>query len=144
MTDDMQTMGPIDYLVVEFPGNRMTGEAWPYLIDLVDRGIVKILDLDFVYRDPDGSIRELGLADMPEAVRDQFAVFEGARSGLLDMEDLRDAAGVIDPGSSAGILVYENAWAGPFAAALRRNGARLIADGRIPIQTLLAAVDETV
>jgi len=81
---------------------------------------------------------------MPEAVRDQFAVFEGARSGLLDMEDLRDAAGVIDPGSSAGILVYENAWAGPFAAALRRNGARLIADGRIPIQTILAAVDETV
>jgi hypothetical protein len=60
------------------------------------------------------------------------------------MEDLRDAAGVIDPGSSAGILVYENAWAGPFAAALRRNGARLIADGRIPIQTILAAVDETV
>jgi hypothetical protein len=142
MTDELETMGPIDYLVVEFPGNRMSGAALPHLIDLVDRGIVRILDLGFILRDADGSVRELMIDELPESVRSDFAVFEGARSGLLDFEDLTDAAGVIDPGSSAGVLVYENAWAAPFATALRRSGARVIADGRIPLALL--AADESV
>ena len=141
MSDDIDTMGPIDYLVVEFPGNRMNGEALPLLIDLVDRGIVKILDLSFVLKEPGGTMRELALSDIDASVRDQFAAFTGARSGLLDADDLTDLATVIEPGSSAGILIYENAWAGPFAAALRRGGAQLIADGRIPVQALLAAVE---
>jgi hypothetical protein len=138
MTDDVDTMGPIDYLVVEFPGNRMTGEALPILVDLVDRGIVRILDLAFIRKELDGSVRGLAIADIDD-VQQYFSVFEGASSGLLDDGDLRDAASVVEPGSSAGILVYENVWAGPFAAALRRSGAQLIASGRIPVQALLAA-----
>ncbi|HEY1484756.1 MAG TPA: DUF6325 family protein [Micromonosporaceae bacterium] len=137
---DEDTMGPIDYLVIEFPGNRMTGEALPLLVDLVDRGIVKVLDLGFISKASDGSMLELSVSDIDSDAREQLGVFAGARSGLLSDEDLRDAANVIEPNSSAAILIYENVWAGPFAAALRRSGAQLVADGRIPVQALLAAI----
>ena len=142
--DEFVEMGPIDYIVVEFPGNRMTGEGLPILVDLVDRGLIRILDLLFVRKDEDGSVVGMEIADFDGDGALDLAVFEGASSGLLGEDDIEEAGKALEPGNSAGILVYENAWAGPFAAALRRNGARLIADGRIPIQTILAAVDETV
>jgi hypothetical protein len=141
MNDDLDQMGPIDYIVVEFPGSKMTGEGFPLLLDLVDRGIIKILDLAFMTKDEDGSVRGLAIADFDGDGELDLAVFEGASSGLISQEDLDEAGGVLEPGSSAGILVYENVWAGPFASALRRGGGQLVASGRIPVQALLAAVE---
>jgi hypothetical protein len=141
MTDDLDQTGPIDYLVVEFPGNRMTGEAFPLLVDLVDRGLIRILDLVFVRKETDGSVAGLELADFDSDGQLDLAVFEGASSGLLGEDDIREAGDVLEPGSSAGILVYENVWAGPFAAAVRRSGGQLVASGRIPVQAVLAALE---
>jgi hypothetical protein len=141
VTDDLEQMGPIDYLVVEFPGSRMTGEGLPLLVDLVDRGIIRILDLVFVKKELDGSMKGMAITDLDHDGKLDLAVFEGASSGLLDEDDIADAGGVLEPGSSAGILVYENVWAAPFATALRRGGAQLVASGRIPVQALLAAID---
>jgi hypothetical protein len=141
MTDDLDAMGPIDYLVVEFPGNRMTGEAMPLLVDLVDRGIIRILDLVFIRKELDGSVSGVTVADLDGDGALDLAVFEGASSGLLGADDITDAGTVLEPGSSAGMLVYENLWAAPFAAALRRSGGQLVAGGRIPVQAALAALD---
>jgi hypothetical protein len=132
--------GPIDYLVVEFPGNRMTGEGWPLLVDLVDRGIIRLLDLVFIRKDEDGSVVALSLQDLGDEGVD-LAIFDGAASGLLGDDDLAEAANAVEPGCSAGILVYENVWAAPFAAALRRGGGQLVAYGRIPVQAILAALE---
>jgi hypothetical protein len=138
---DVESMGPVDYVIVEFPGNRMTGEGLPILIDLVDRGIIRILDFAFVMKELDGSVHAVAISDFDGDGELDLAAFEGASSGLLDGEDLDEAAGVLEPGSSAGVLVYENVWAAPFATALRRGGAQLVASGRIPVQALLAAAD---
>ena len=143
MTEDLDDLGPIDYLVVEFPGARLTGEALPLLLDLVDRGIIRILDLVFVKKELDGSVRGLALADLDHDGQLDLAVFEGASSGLLDQDDLDEAGGVLEPGSSAGLLVYENRWAAPFAKALRHGGGQVVASGRIPVQAVLAALDAT-
>ncbi|HEY5246860.1 MAG TPA: DUF6325 family protein [Dermatophilaceae bacterium] len=141
MADDLEQMGPIDYLLVEFPGSRMTGEAFPLLVDLVDRGLVRILDLVFVRKELDGSVVALELKDLDGDGKLDLSVFEGASSGLLGDDDIKEAGDVLEPGSSAGILVYENVWAGPFAAAVRRSGGQLVASGRIPVQAVLAALD---
>ena len=141
MNDDVAEMGPVDYLVVEFPGSRMTGEAFPILVDLVDRGVIRVLDLVFVTKDADGGVSAVEIADLDGDGELDLAVFEGAASGLLGEDDLADAGTVLEPGSSAGILVYENVWAAPFAAALRRSGGQLAASGRIPVQALLSAVE---
>lgn len=140
-TDELQTTGPIDYLVVEFPGNKMTGEAFPILVDLVDRGLIRIIDLAFIRKDQDGSVVMLDIADFDKDGTLDLAVFEGAASGLLGRDDLDEAANALEPNSSAGVLVYENVWAAPFATALRRSGAQLVASGRIPVQAVLAALD---
>ena len=138
-TDDIE-MGPIDYLLVEWPGKQPEGEIAPYLVDLVDRGLIRILDLAFLAKGDDGSIMALELADIGGEVT-ELAVFEGASSGLLDNEDLDQAGEALEPGTSAALLVYENTWAGPFAAAVRRSGGQLVASGRIPINDVLAALD---
>jgi hypothetical protein len=143
LRDDLEEIGPIDYLVVEFPGSRMTGEGLPLLVDLVDRGIIRVLDLVFVKKELDGSVKGMAIADLDHDGTLDLAVFEGASSGLLDQDDLDEAGAVLEPGSSAGLLVYENRWAAPFAAALRRGGGQLVASGRIPVQALLAALDAT-
>lgn len=130
-------MGPIDYLILEWPERQPSGEATAYLIDLVDRGLIRLLDLEFVAKEEDGSISRLEIADLG----DEFAVFAGASSGLLGDEDLDEASAALEPGTSAALLVYENSWAAPFATAMRRSGAQLVASGRIPTQALLAALD---
>ncbi|MFF3429540.1 DUF6325 family protein [Streptomyces sp. NPDC002602] len=135
----IEDMGPVDYLVIEFPGNRMTGEGFPLLVDLVDRGVIRILDLVFVRKDADGSVMAVELRDLGDEV--DLSVFEGASSGLLDQGDIDDAGVALQPGNSAGIIVYENTWAAPFARAMRRAGAQLVAAGRIPVQSLLATLD---
>lgn len=134
-------MGPVDYLVIEFPGNRMTGEGLPLLVDLVDQGIIRILDLTFVTKADDGTLGALELRDIDGDGQLDLTVFAGASSGLLDEGDLQDAGSVVEPGSSACVLVYENLWAAPLAAALRRGGAQLVASGRIPVQDLVSAVE---
>ena len=139
--DTSGAMGPIDYLVVEFPGNRMTGEGFPLLVDLVDRGLIRILDLTFIRKDIDGSVTGLEIGDLTGDDELDLAVFEGASSGLLGQDDLVEAAAALEPGNSAGVLIYENLWAAPFAAALRRGGAELVASGRIPVPAVLAALD---
>jgi hypothetical protein len=138
---DVDEIGPIDYLVVEFPGNKMTGEAFPILIDLVDRGIVRILDFLFIRKELDGSVAGLAIADLDGDGELDLAVFEGVTTGLIGEEDIQDAGEVLAPGSSAGILVYENSWAGPFAAAVRRGGGQLVASGRIPVEQVIEALD---
>ncbi|MFE7275155.1 DUF6325 family protein [Streptomyces sp. NPDC057623] len=143
MSDEFDEVGPIDYLVVEFPGNRMTGEGFPLLLDLVDRGLIRIMDLVFVRKDEDGSVTGMEIADLTGDGALDLAVFEGASSGLLGQDDIDEAGTALEPGSSAGILIYENLWAAPFAAALRRGGARLVASGRIPVPDLVAALDAT-
>jgi hypothetical protein len=138
--EEFEEMGPIDYLLVEWPGRQPTGVAAPLLLDLVDRGLIRILDLAFLSKAEDGSIARLEISDLGGEV-EAFASFEGAASGLLSDEDTEEAASVLEPGTSAALLVYENCWAGPFAAAVRRSGGQLVASGRIPIQAMLAALD---
>ncbi|WP_328558066.1 MULTISPECIES: DUF6325 family protein [unclassified Streptomyces] len=135
-------MGPIDYVVVEFPGNRMTGEGFPILVDLVDRGVIRILDLLFVRKDEDGSVAGMEIADFDGDGALDLAVFEGVSSGLLGEDDIAEAGRALEPGNSAGILVYENVWAAPFATALRRSGAQMVASGRIPVPAVLAALED--
>jgi hypothetical protein len=143
MASETEAMGPISYLVVEFPGNKMTGEGFPLLVDLVDRGIIRILDLVFVTRDTDGTVRAIDLRDIDHDGQVDLTVFEGASSGLLDESDLADAAPVIEPGSSAGILIFENRWATQFTQALRRGGAQLVAAGYISQDDVAASLDAT-
>jgi hypothetical protein len=133
-------MGPIDYLVVEWPDRQPTGEAAPHLIDLVDRGLIRILDLTFLAKDEDGSVSRLEIEDVGRDVP-EYAVFEGVSSGILSDDDVTEAAAALEPGTAAALLVYENRWAAPFAAAVRRSGGQLVASGRIPVQALLAALD---
>jgi hypothetical protein len=134
-------LGPIDYLVVEWPaGKQPSGEGLPLLVDLVDRGLIRLLDLAFVRKEDDGTIVGLDLSEFDgDPV---LTVFEGASSGLLGDDDYAEAGAAIEPGCSAALLVYENTWAAPFATALRRSGAQLVANGRIPVNALLAALDE--
>jgi Family of unknown function (DUF6325) len=141
--DESEALGPISYLIVEFPGNQMTGEGFPVLLDLVDRGVIRILDFVFVRRDPDGSIEAVELQDLDADGQFDLAVFEGVSSGLLDESDLDDAKNAIEPGSSAGILIFENRWAAPFTAALRRGNAQLVAAGYIPLDDIAASLDAT-
>lgn len=138
--DELDQMGPVDFLVVEWPGQQPTGEAAPLLLDLVDRGLIRVLDLAFIAKGEDGSVAGLEISDLGENV-EELKVFEGASSGLLSEDDISEAGKALDPGTSAALLVYENRWAAPFAAALRRSGAQLVANGRIPIQAILAALD---
>ena len=142
-SDEPNAMGPISYLIVEFPGSKMTGEGFPILLDLVDRGVIRILDLRFVRRDMDGSMRAIELRDIDRDGQFDLAKFEGASSGLLDDTDIADARSVIEPGSSAGILIFENRWATPFTQALRRGDAELVAAGYIPQDTIAASLDAT-
>ena len=139
---DIDEMGPIDYLVVEFPGSRMSGEGLPLLVDLVDRGIIRIMDLVFIRKLPEGKVIRVELAGTRMDGGDaDLSMFEGASSGLLDQQDVDAAAEAIQPGSTAGLIIYENRWAAPLATALRRGGAQLVAGGRVPVQALLAALD---
>jgi Family of unknown function (DUF6325) len=139
-TEDVSEMGPIDYLLVEWPGRQPNGEVAPHLVDLVDRGLIRIIDLAFITKAEDGSVSGLELADLGGEVT-ELAIFEGASSGLLSDEDIGEAAGALEPGTSAALLVFENTWAAPFAAAVRRSGGQLVASGRIPVQDLLAVLD---
>lgn len=138
--EDFEEMGPIDYIVLEWPAQQPTGEVGPLILDLVDRGIIRILDIAFLAKGEDGSVAALDLGALNGAGAG-FEEFEGASSGLLGQDDLEEAAAVLEPGTSAAILVWENRWAAPVAVALRKSGGQLVASGRIPIQAILASLD---
>ncbi len=138
--DESIEMGPIDYILVEWPGRQPNGEVAPHLVDLVDRGLIRILDLAFVTKDEDGAVAGIELADLGDGAA-ELEVFEGASSGLLSDDDLTEAAAALEPGTSAALLVFENTWAAPFATAVRHSGGQLVASGRIPVQAVLAALD---
>ncbi|MEV6997787.1 DUF6325 family protein [Streptomyces sp. NPDC093982] len=139
MHQDIGDMGPVDYLIVEFPGSRMTGEGLPLLVDLVEGGVIRVLDLVFIHKGTDGSVELVELRNVGDEV--DLTVFEGASSGLLDQGDLDDAGAALEAGNSAAVVVYENVWAAPLARALRRGGAEVVASGRIPVDALLASLE---
>jgi Family of unknown function (DUF6325) len=136
-------IGPVDYLIVEWPpGKEPTGEGLRLLGDLTDRGLIRVLDLAFVRKEPDGRVKGLAIADIDHDGSLDLVQFEGASSGIMGQDDYDEAGAALEPGSAAAILVYENRWAAPFVTAVRGSGAQLVASGRIPADTLLNALDE--
>jgi Family of unknown function (DUF6325) len=132
-------MGPIDFVLIEWPGRQPTGQVAPHVVDLVERGIIRILDFAVIAKGEDGSAAALELSEL--GGDHDLAAFEGASSGLLSEEDFDEAASALEPGTSAALLVFENSWAAPFAEAVRESGGQLVASGRIPVQAVLAALD---
>ena len=140
MTQTELDVGPIDYLVVEFPGAKLTGEALTQLVDLTDRGIIRVLDLRVAVVTEEG-FTAVALTDLDGDGELDLAVFSGIESGLLDDDDLAQSASLVGAGDAVALLVYENTWAGPFVSALRRQNADVVASGRIPAQDVIAALE---
>jgi dihydroorotase-like cyclic amidohydrolase len=140
--EQMQEMGPVDYVVLEWPREQPKGDVVPMILDVADRGIIRILDIAFVTKDSAGEVAGLEM-DALEGEAAKFTEFHGASTGLLDEEDLREAANALAPGTSAAVLVWENSWAAPIASALRQSGGQLVANGRIPVQAILASLEAT-
>ena len=133
-------MGPIDFILVEWTDSEPTGEAAPIMLDLHERGVIRVLDFAVFAKDGDGNVAAVDLGELPEHAA-ALAEFRGAGTGILGGEDLAEAAAAITPGALAALIVYENSWAGPFASAVRRSGGQLVAAERIPIQAFIAALD---
>jgi hypothetical protein len=134
-------LGPVDYIVVEFPGSKFSGEIAPALRDLVERGLVRVLDLLVIKKEQDGTVDAFELSDLDDTEIGELRRHEGDLAMLLSEDDVKAVAAAVEPGSSAGVLVWENSWAAPFASAVRHSGGQLVASGRIPIQALAAAVE---
>lgn len=141
MSDD--ELGSIGYLAAEFPAGRITEEDAAILLDAVDRRIIRVLDLEFLTKDADGLVRRLELHELENPDGVDLGVWSGAYSGVLDDSDLAEIGTSIDPGSVAGIVIYENLWTLDLDAVLHGHGARLVADGRIEHDELVAALDQT-
>jgi hypothetical protein len=143
MSDDvsLDELGPVDYLVVEFPAgaSNFTGEMVEELLTLVETGTIRVIDVLILTKDGDGSIEAMELSDMTEL--GPLEVIETQLAELLAEEDVAHLAAAMEPGSTAGVLIWENLWAAPFAAAARRSGGQLIANGRIPIQAIIASIE---
>ncbi|RYP84074.1 DUF1269 domain-containing protein [Nocardioides guangzhouensis] len=135
-------MGPIDYLAIEFPGAKLTGEGLAALLDLVDRGIIRVLDLRAAKVDTDGTVTAMEIADFDGDGTLDLAVFQGVQSGLLDDDDLSQSAGLIEPGNGVALILYENTWAGPFVAAMRKAGAEVVSSGRIPANDVIELLEQ--
>jgi hypothetical protein len=132
--------GPIDFVLLEFPADQLTGEAAPALADLVQAGTIRIFDLVVISKAEDGSVEALELTDPLRGVGG-FEYFAGSRSGLLGDDDMAEAAATMAPSTVAALILYENTWAVPFVAAVRRSGGELIASARIPATDVMAALD---
>jgi len=138
--NDIDELGPVDWIVVEFPGSKFNGEIAPALRDLVERGLIRVLDLLVLKKDTDGSLEAFELSDLDKEEIGELRSYETQLAMLLSEDDVTAVAAAVEPGSSAAVLMWENTWAAPFASAVRRSGGQLAASGRIPIQALLAAI----
>src|SRR6476659_8856069 len=143
---ELDVLGPVDYLVVEFPADKanLSGEMAAELKSLVDRELVRGLDLVILRRDADGSVEAAELADVDVSDVGELLALEGGLALLLAAEDVEEIGEALEPGTIAAVLVYENRWAAPFASSVRRSGGQLVANGRIPTQALLASMEAEV
>ena len=141
MSINIDELGPVDWIVVEFPEPRFTGEIAPILKDLVDRELIRVLDLIFLKRDREGGYEVLEATDMEDSEIGELRAYETELAMLLSEQDVIDLVETIEPGNAAAVLVWENLWAAPFGSAVRRAGGQLAASGRIPIQAVIAAVE---
>jgi hypothetical protein len=139
--NNVDELGPVDYIVVEFPGSKFNGEIAPALDDLVDRGIIRVLDVVVLQKDDKGAIEAIELSDLDESEAGSLRAYETELAMLLSEDDVLAVAEAIEPGTTAAVLVWENTWAVPFATAVRHSGGQLVAGGRIPIQALAAAIE---
>lgn len=139
--NDVDELGPVDYIVVEFPGSKFNGEIAPALDDLVDRGIIRVLDVVVLQKNKDGSIEAAELSDLHESEAGSLRAYEAELAMLLSEDDVLAVAEAIEPGTTAAVLVWENTWAVPFATAVRHCGGQLVAGGRIPIQAIAAVIE---
>jgi hypothetical protein len=137
----LEELGPVDYLVVEFPAgaSNFTGEMAKELLTLVDRGIIRVIDVLILTKNEDGTVDAMELADVEEL--GELETLEAELAELLAEDDVEHLAAAMEPGSTAGVLIWENLWAAPFASAARRSGGQLIANGRIPIQAIIASIE---
>ena len=142
MTESIDELGPIDYLVVEFPGSNFTGEIMPEMVDLVQRGVVRVLELVVIKKDEDGSYEAVEFDDFSAGALGELREAERSLANLLSEDDVAAVVDALEPGSTAGLLIYENLWAAPFASAVRRAGGQLVASGRIPTQQLLTVLED--
>lgn len=140
-SETLDELGPVDWIVVEFPGSRFNGEIAPTLMDLVDRGIIRILDLLMIRKDEDGSFDAFEVSDLDEGEIGGIRDYETEMANLLSQEDVESVSAAVEPGSTAALLVWENTWAAPFGSAVRHAGGQLVASGRIPVQAILAAIE---
>ena len=138
---DVEELGPIDWIVVEFPGSRFNGEIAPALRDLVDRDLIRVLDLLVLKKDFEGTLEAFELSDLEDTELGGLQSHEDELAMLLSEDDVNALSAAIEPGSSAAVLVWENKWAAPFGAAVRHSGGQLVASGRIPLQARLAALE---
>ena len=142
MTDtSLDELGPVDYVIVEFPAGaqNFTGEMADELVKLVDAGTIRLIDVLILKKNEDGSVDAMELSDVEEL--GALQALEAELAELLAADDVVHLAAAMDPGSVAGVLIYENLWAAPFASAARRSGGQLIANGRIPIQAIIASIE---
>jgi hypothetical protein len=142
MAQEIDELGPVDYLVVEFPGSKFTGEIAPALRDLVERGLVRVLDLLVLKKDEDGTLKAFEISDLDDTEIGELRTHERDLAMLLSEDDVTALAAAIEPGTTAGVLVWENSWAAPFASAVRHSGGQLVASGRIPIQAIAATLED--
>ena len=133
--------GPVDFVLIEFSGDRLTGRTAEALLDLVERGIVRVYDILVVGKNDDGSVYGVELAEAARDLVGGFTEMSGAHTGLLSEDDMREAAGAMQPGTLAVLIIYENTWAIPFVAAARESGGELIAGARIPAQDVMDALE---
>ncbi len=141
MADEDLELGPVDIVVIGYPADApRTGEAIPIFVDLVDKGIIRVLDVLLVNKAQDGTVAGIELSDLGEGL-EELQVFEGARTGMLGEEDTSVAGDALEPGESAVMICFENAWAAPFTSAVRRNGGQVLAFERIPAQDVIETVE---
>ena len=141
MSEAVHELGPVDWVVVEFPGSKFNGEIAPALRELVERETIRVLDLLVLKKDDDGSLEAFELSDLDPSEVGELRAYENELAMLLSEDDVTAVAAAIEPGSSAAVLVWENTWAAPFASAVRHSGGQLVASGRIPVQAILATLE---
>ncbi|HEY3142943.1 MAG TPA: DUF6325 family protein [Acidimicrobiales bacterium] len=138
---DVDELGPVDWMVIEFPGSEFNGRIAPALTDLVERDLIRVLDLLVLRKDADSSVEAFELADLDTTEIGALRAFEGQVAMLLSKDDVHAVAEALEPGSTAALVVWENTWAAPFGAAVRHSGGQLVGGGRIPVQSILAAIE---